>query len=165
MYEDLCVCMWAGSIWDITKVCLKTRKNTPPQPFHLPFSFLPCPSIISQTDCSSRPKHTLTITLPLTLKRNLPSTLTFPTLTDFLGELEHFSRLLSLFLRKWLLSLAACILAWCFFLLALSITLLTLLHRESIHLFGWGVAILWVIYTSYSVQACEIVEGGGLYLE
>lgn len=51
-----------------------------------------------------------------------------------------------------------------FFLLALSITPLTLLHRESIHLFGWGVEILWVIYTFYSVEVCEIVEGGGLYL-
>lgn len=77
--------------------------------------FLSCsvhPSLVS-----SRPIHTLTITLPLTFKLSLASTLTFPTLTDFLGELEsHFTCLhtLSLFLRKWLLSLAACILVWCF---------------------------------------------------
>ena len=98
----------------------KTRKNPPTPPLqNTPNShFIPCtvhPSLVS-----SGPVHTLTITLPLTLKPNLPSTLTFPTLRDFLGELElHFARLslslsLSLFLRKWLLSLAASMLAWCF---------------------------------------------------
>ena len=71
--------------WEIVKVCLKTRKHP-----SNPFSFSPCPSIISPSDCSSRPIRTL----PLTLKPNLPSTLTFPTLTDFLGEPEmHFSSL------------------------------------------------------------------------
>lgn len=65
---------------------LKNQEETPLS--HLPFSFLPCPSINRKPDCSSRPIHTLAITLPLTLKPSLPSTLTFPTLTDFLGELE-----------------------------------------------------------------------------
>lgn len=52
-----------------------------------------------------------------------------------------------------------------FFLLALSFTLLAPLHSESTHLFGWGVALLWVIYTSYSVQVCELLEGRELNSE
>ena len=147
----------------------KTRKNPPTPPLqNTPNShFIPCtvhPSLVS-----SGPVHTLTITLPLTLKPNLPSTLTFPTLRDFLGELElHFARFslslsLSLSLSQEMTSISGCKHAclmfffFFFFLLALCITLLTLLHRESIHLFGWGVVIHRVIYTSYSVKACEIV--------
>ena len=92
----------------------KTRKNPPTPPLqNTPNShFIPCtvhPSLVS-----SGPVHTLTITLPLTLKPNLPSTLTFPTLRDFLGELElHFARFslslsLSLSLSQEMTSISGC---------------------------------------------------------
>lgn len=81
------------NLWSLkkktVKVSLKSRKNF--HPIHPPFSYLHHPFIISQTDYSSRLIHALTKTLPLTLKPNMAATLSFPTLTHFLGELEqHF---------------------------------------------------------------------------
>lgn len=154
----------------IVNVCLKFRKNISSQqkPLHLPFCFLPSPSITSLLEAHTHTNHNPT-SKPLTqpdFDSHLSHIKTLPWESWSCTLLaSSFSLSLSFSGNDFHLWLHAYLGDVFLFFLALSITLLTLLHRESIHLFGWGVVILRVIYTFYSVQMCEIVEGGGLHLE
>lgn len=145
----LCVCRWAGSCSRLAQTPFTTH-------------FLPRPAHPSLP--SSRHIHTLTITLPLTHKFSLAPTLTFPTLTDFLGELElRFARL-SLSLSSgndfylWLHAYLDFFFLSCTFYLSANPS-----AHERIHLFGWGGMILWVIYTFHFMWERERGGmGGGL---
>lgn len=124
---------------EVVQISLKSRKNF--RPIRPQFSYLHHPFIISQSGYSSRLIHNLTITLPLTLKPNMTSTLTFPTLTHFLGELELYFHAHSL--RKLLLSLAANILVLYFS----SLTFAGVCFSVEL----WSP---WAVHTSRSMQVC-----------